>query len=106
MLQRQWIDTLEGFTGYVNRIVKEFYANLTDECVDENFFMFEKAYIRRSWCSFTPKNVADAFALPYPIEAPDVPFDRAVIFAELIGDPNIKLKESMHISQFTYHHAV
>ncbi|KAM6556601.1 hypothetical protein CsatB_003620 [Cannabis sativa] len=28
--ERQWVDTLIGFDGYVDRIVKEFYANITD----------------------------------------------------------------------------
>ena len=45
-LQRQWMDTLERFTGYVDRVVKEFYDNVTDECLDENSFMFEKVYVR------------------------------------------------------------
>lgn len=45
LLRLQWMDTLEGFSGYVDRIVKEFYANLTEKCVDENSFMFERVYV-------------------------------------------------------------
>ena len=99
------MDTLEGFTSYVDRIVKEFYANLTYACVDESSFMYERIYIRKSWCSFSPKDVADALGLPYPVETIDVPLDRTVVFAELTRDPNIELQESMYISQLTYHHA-
>ena len=80
LLQRQWMETLESFTRYVDRVVKEFYANLTDEHQDESSFMFEKVYVCGLWCSFTSKDVADALALPYSVEVPNMPFDRAVIF--------------------------
>lgn len=90
----------------MDRIVKEFYANLTNECVDENSFMYEKVYVRGSWCSFSPKDIVDALGLPYPVETIDMPFDRVVFFVELTGNPNTKLQESMHISQLTYHYAV
>ena len=43
------MDTLEGFTGYMDRVVKEFYANLTEECLDESSFMFGKVYVRGFW---------------------------------------------------------
>ena len=105
LLQRQWLGSLDGVSGYVDRVVREFYANLTEECMDENSFMFERVYVRGNWCSFSPKDVADALEVPYPIDTPEVPFDRAAIFAELCGDPNVEVQESMHISHLTYQNA-
>lgn len=106
LLQRKLVDTLEGFTRYVDRVVKFFYANITDECLDENSFMFRKVYVRGSWYSFSPKDVANALTLPSNVEPADVPFDSMVVFAELACDPNIKLTESMNIFQLTYQHTV
>ena len=105
LLQREWMETLDGFTGYVDRIVREFYANITEDCLDENSFMHEKVFVRGSWCSFSPKDIADALHLPYPVAATEVVFDRATVFAEITGDPKIELQESMHISLLTYHNA-
>lgn len=62
-------------------MVQEFYANLTKDCVDENSFMFERVYVRGNWCTFSPKDVADAPEVPYPVDTSDVQFDRAAIFA-------------------------
>ncbi|KAM6562997.1 hypothetical protein CsatB_022995 [Cannabis sativa] len=57
--ERQWVDTLIGFDGYVDRIVKEFYANITDEFLDEDSFMFAVS----NWfpCS-NPVNVSNELA--------------------------------------------
>ncbi|KAM6575175.1 hypothetical protein CsatA_023502 [Cannabis sativa] len=73
--ERQWVDTLIGFDGYVDRIVKEFYANISDEFLDEDSFMFCKVFIRGHWYSFTVKDVAEALNLPMGFEPTDVEFD-------------------------------
>ncbi|KAM6548535.1 hypothetical protein CsatB_020211 [Cannabis sativa] len=86
--ERQWVDTLIGFDGYVDRIVKEFYANITDEFLDEDSFMFGKA-----------------LNLPMGIEPTDVEFDRQKVFGYLSGDNEIELSDTMHMSQLTYQHA-
>ncbi|KAM6569415.1 hypothetical protein CsatB_017400 [Cannabis sativa] len=78
--KRQWVDTLIGFDGYVDRIVKEFYANITDEFLDEDSFMFGKVFVRGHWYSFTVKDVAEALNLPMGIEPNDVEFDRQKVF--------------------------
>ncbi|KAM6548123.1 hypothetical protein CsatB_019799 [Cannabis sativa] len=86
--ERQWVDTLIGFDGYVDRIVKEFYANITNEFLDEDSFMFGKD-----------------LNLPMGIEPTDVEFDRQKVFGYLSGDNEIELSDTMHMSQLTYQHA-
>ncbi|KAM6545480.1 hypothetical protein CsatB_026216 [Cannabis sativa] len=103
--ERQWVDTLIGFDGYVDRIVKEFYANITDEFLDEDSFMFGKVFVRGHWYSFTVKDVAEALNLPMGIEPTDVEFDRQKVFSYLSGDNEIELSDTMHMSQLTYQHA-
>ncbi|KAM6600626.1 hypothetical protein CsatA_020235 [Cannabis sativa] len=103
--ERQWVDTLIGFDGYVDRIVKEFYANITDEFLDEDSFMFGKVFVRGHWYSFTVKDVAETLNLPMGIEPTDVEFDRQKVFGYLSGDNEIELSDTMHMSQLTYQHA-
>ncbi|KAM6569348.1 hypothetical protein CsatB_017333 [Cannabis sativa] len=103
--ERQWVDTLIGFDGYVDRIVKEFYANITDEFLDEDSFMFGKVFVRGHWYSFTVKDVAEALNLPMRIEPTDVEFDRQKVFGYLTGDNEVELSDTMHMSQLTYQHA-
>ncbi|KAM6567838.1 hypothetical protein CsatA_026966 [Cannabis sativa] len=103
--ERQWVDTLIGFDGYVDRIVKEFYANITDEFLDEDSFMFGKVFVRGHWYSSTVKDVAEALNLPMGIEPTDVEFDRQKVFGYLSGDNEIELSDTMHMSQLTYQHA-
>ncbi|KAM6544010.1 hypothetical protein CsatB_008457 [Cannabis sativa] len=103
--ERQWVDTLIGFDGYVDRIVKEFYANITDEFLDEDSFMFGKVFVRGHWYSFTVKDVAEALNLPMGIEPTDVEFDRQKVFGYLTGDNEVELSDTMHMSQLTYQHA-
>ncbi|KAM6571172.1 hypothetical protein CsatA_015252 [Cannabis sativa] len=100
--ERQWVDTLIGFDGYVNRIVKEFYANITDEFLNEDSFMFGKVFVRGHWYSFTVKDVAEALNLPMGIEPTDVEFDRQKVFGYLTGDNEVELSDTMHMSQLTY----
>ncbi|KAM6574826.1 hypothetical protein CsatA_023153 [Cannabis sativa] len=103
--ERQWVDTLIGFDGYVDRIVKEFYANITDEFLDEDSFIFGKVFVRGHWYSFTVKDVPEALNLPMGIEPTDVEFDRQKVFGYLSGDNEIELSDTMHMSQLTYQHA-
>ncbi|KAM6542073.1 hypothetical protein CsatB_006520 [Cannabis sativa] len=103
--ERQWVDTLIGLDGYVDRIVKEFYANITDEFPYEDSFMFGKVFVRGHWYSFTVKDVAEALNLPMGIETTDVEFDRQKVFGYLSGDNEIELSDTMHMSQLTYQHA-
>ncbi|KAM6598506.1 hypothetical protein CsatA_018115 [Cannabis sativa] len=98
-------DTLIGFDGYVDRIVKEFYANITDEFLDEDSFLFGKVFVRGHWYSFTVKDVVEALNLPMGIEPTDVEFDRQKVFGYLSGDNEIELSDTMHMSQLTYQHA-
>ncbi|KAM6560012.1 hypothetical protein CsatA_029251 [Cannabis sativa] len=103
--ERRWVDTLIGFDGYADRIVKEFYANITDEFLDEDSFMFGKVFVRGHWYSFTVKDVAEALNLPMGIEPTDVEFDREKVFGYLTSDNDVELFDTMHMSQLTYQHA-
>ncbi|KAM6547318.1 hypothetical protein CsatB_018994 [Cannabis sativa] len=105
--ERQWMDTLIGFwyysfDGCVDRIVKEFYANITDEFLDEDSFIFGKVFVRGHWYSSTVKDVAEALNLPMGIETTDVEFDRQKVFGYLTGDNDVGLSDTMHMSQLTY----
>ncbi|KAM6553588.1 hypothetical protein CsatB_014350 [Cannabis sativa] len=104
--ERQWMDTLIGFDGYVDQTVKEFYANISDECLDKDSFMFGKVFVTGHWYSFTVKDVAEALNLPMGIETTDVEFDRQKVFRYLTGDNEVELSDTMHMSQLTYQHVV
>ncbi|KAM6542466.1 hypothetical protein CsatB_006913 [Cannabis sativa] len=95
-----------GLDGYVDRIVKEFYANITDEFLDEGSFMFGEVFVRGHWYSFTVKDVAATLNFPMGIETTDVEFDRQKVFGFLTGDNDVEPSNTMHMSQLTYQHAV
>ncbi|XP_062074055.1 uncharacterized protein LOC133778201 [Humulus lupulus] len=97
MLQdRKWIGSLVKFTGFVDRIVKEFYVNITDEIIEHKSPLYCKVYVRGHWFSFSPQDIAKALHLPLDDEDDDDldSLDKDEVIIELVGQkmvwpPNI-----------------
>ena len=83
---REWVGSVVKLSGYVDRVVKEFYANLTHDVIDPNSPHFEKVYVRGRWYSFAPKEVAFALQIPVAtVEDQNDILDRDEVLSELVG---------------------
>lgn len=83
---REWVGSLVKLSGYVERVVKEFYTNLTNDVVDLKSPHFEKVYVRGRWYSFSPKDIAIALQIPIAtIEDQSETLDRDEVLSELVG---------------------
>ncbi|XP_062080685.1 uncharacterized protein LOC133785472 [Humulus lupulus] len=88
MLQdRKWTGSLVKFTGFVDRIVKEFFANLTNEIIEPKSPLYCKVFVRGHWFSFSPQDIAHALHLPLDVEDDDDPasLDKDAVITELVG---------------------
>ncbi|XP_062089566.1 uncharacterized protein LOC133796100 [Humulus lupulus] len=88
MLQdRKWTDSLVKFTGFADRIVKEFYANLTNEIIEPKSSLYNKVFVRGHWFSFSPQDIALALHLPLDVEDDDdvASLDKDTVITELVG---------------------
>ncbi|XP_062080246.1 uncharacterized protein LOC133785002 [Humulus lupulus] len=88
MLQdRKWTGSLVKFTSFVDRIVKEFYANLTNEIIDPKSPLYCKVYVRGHWFSFSLQDIAEALHLPLDVEDDDdlASLDKDAVITELVG---------------------
>ncbi|XP_062081184.1 uncharacterized protein LOC133785989 [Humulus lupulus] len=84
---REWVGSLVKLSGYVERVVKEFYANLTHDVLDPKSPHFEKVYVRGQWYSFTPKDIAITLQIPIATvedQAAET-LDRDEVLSELVG---------------------
>lgn len=61
---REWVGSLVKLSGYVERVVNEFYANLTNDVLDPKSPHFEKVYVCGRSYSFAPKDIAIALQIP------------------------------------------
>ncbi|XP_062091214.1 uncharacterized protein LOC133797320 [Humulus lupulus] len=89
MLQdRKWTGSLVKFTGFVDRIVKEFYADLTNEIIEPKSSLYNKVYVRGHWFYFSPQDIALALHLPLDVEDDDdvASLDKDTIITELVGE--------------------
>ncbi|XP_062103310.1 uncharacterized protein LOC133814359 [Humulus lupulus] len=88
MLQdRKWTGSLVNFTGFVDRIVKEFYANLTNEIIEPKSSLYNKVFVRGHWFSFSPQDIAHALHIPLDVEDDDdlASLDKDTVITELVG---------------------
>ena len=58
--ETEWLGTLQGFYGSIERIIKEFYANLTNNLLDPKSLFFGKVYVKGHYLSFFVKDIATA----------------------------------------------
>ncbi|KAM6555740.1 hypothetical protein CsatB_002759 [Cannabis sativa] len=102
----QWENTLTGFNGFIANIVKDFYANLTDDFLDENSRLYRRVYVRGHWFSFSKKDIAHALQLPENVSNPVMSMDRELMLSELTGARyELKPGESLRITHLTFAHA-
>ncbi|KAM6580080.1 hypothetical protein CsatA_003854 [Cannabis sativa] len=102
----QWENTLTGFIGYIANIVKDFYANLTDDFLDENSRLYRRVYVRGHWFSFSEKDIAQALQLPENVSNAVMSMDRELMHSELTGARSeLKPGESLRITHLTFAHA-
>ncbi|XP_062114085.1 uncharacterized protein LOC133825111 [Humulus lupulus] len=110
MLQdRKWTGSLVKFTGFVDRIVKEFYANLTNEIIEPKSPLYYKVFVRGHWFSFSPQDIAHALHLPLDVEEDDdlATLDRDTIITELVGQKMVWPSNTViSVSNLTYTYAV
>ncbi|KAM6548649.1 hypothetical protein CsatB_020325 [Cannabis sativa] len=102
----QWENTLTGFIGFIANIIKEFYANLTDDFLDENSRLYRRVYVRGHWFSFSEKDIAQALQLPENVSNAVMSMDRDLMHSELTGARSeLKPGESLRITHLTFAHA-
>ncbi|XP_062094346.1 uncharacterized protein LOC133800405 [Humulus lupulus] len=110
MLQdRKWTGSLVKFTGFVDRIVKEFYANLTNEIIEPKFPLYCKVFVRGHWFSFSPQDIAHALHLPLNVEDDDDPasLDKDAIITELVGQKMVWPSNTViSVTNLTYTYVV
>ncbi|XP_062119015.1 uncharacterized protein LOC133832723 [Humulus lupulus] len=110
MLQdRKWTGSFVKFTGFVDRIVKEFYANLTNEIIEPKSSMYNKVFVRGHWFSFSPQDIALALHLPLDVEDDDdvASLDKGTIITELVGKKMVWPSNTViSVSNLTYTYAV
>ncbi|XP_062106355.1 uncharacterized protein LOC133817768 [Humulus lupulus] len=110
MLQdRQWTGSLVKFTGFVDRIVKEFYANLTNEIIEPKSSLYNKVFVRGHWFSFFPQDIALALHLPLDVEHDDdvASLDKDTVITELVGQKMVWPSNTViSVSNLTYTYAV
>ncbi|XP_062089516.1 uncharacterized protein LOC133796052 [Humulus lupulus] len=110
MLQdRKWTGSLVKFTGFVDRIVKEFYANLTNEIIEPKSPLYCKVFFRGHWFSFSPQDIAHALHLPLDVEDDDdlATLDKDTVITELVGKIMVWPSNTViPVSNLTYTYAV
>ncbi|XP_062113670.1 uncharacterized protein LOC133824713 [Humulus lupulus] len=110
MLQdRKWTGSLVKFTGFVDRIVKEFYANLTNEIIEPKSPLYNKVFVRGHWFSFSPQYIAHALHLPLDVEDDDdlASLDKDTVITELVGQKMVWPSNTViSVSNLTYTYAV
>ncbi|XP_062114168.1 uncharacterized protein LOC133825207 [Humulus lupulus] len=110
MLQdRKWTGSLVKFTGFVDRIVKEFYANLTNENIEPKSPLYCKVFVRGHWFSFSPQDITLALHLPLDVEDDDdlASLDKDAIIIELVGKKMVWPSNTViSVSNLTYTYAV
>ncbi|XP_062089638.1 uncharacterized protein LOC133796172 [Humulus lupulus] len=110
MLQdRNWTGSLVKFTGFVDRIVKEFYANLTHEIVEPKSSLYHKVFVRGHWFSFSPRDIALALHLPLAVEddVDGASLDKDMVITELVGQKMVWSSNTViSVSNLTYTYAV
>ncbi|XP_062119280.1 uncharacterized protein LOC133833033 [Humulus lupulus] len=110
MLQgRQWTCSLVKFSGFVDRIVIEFYANLTNEIIEPSSPLFNKVFVRGHWFSFSPQDIALALHLPLTVEddVDGASLDKDMVITELVGQKMVWPSNTViSVSNLTYTYAV
>ncbi|XP_062114165.1 uncharacterized protein LOC133825204 [Humulus lupulus] len=110
MLQdKKWTGSLVKFTFFVDRIVKEFYANLTNEIIEPKSPLYCKVYVRGHWFSFSPQDIAHALHLPLDIEDDDdlASLDKDAVITELVGKKIVWPSNTViSVTNLTYTYAV
>ncbi|XP_062100335.1 uncharacterized protein LOC133806225 [Humulus lupulus] len=110
MLQdRKWIGSLVKFTGFVDRIVKEFYANLTNEIIKPKSPLYCKVFDRGHWFSFSPQDIAHALHHPLDVEEDDdlATLDKDTVITDLVGQKMVWPSNTVIlVSNLTYTYAV
>ncbi|XP_062087357.1 uncharacterized protein LOC133794141 [Humulus lupulus] len=110
MLQdRQWTGSLVKFSGFVDRIVKEFYANLTNEIIEPSSPLYNKVFVRGHWFSFSPQDIALALHLPLAFEddVDGASLDKDMVITELVGQKMVWPSNTViSVSNLTYTYAV
>ncbi|XP_062085408.1 uncharacterized protein LOC133791500 [Humulus lupulus] len=110
MLQdRQWTGSLVKFSGFVDRIVKEFYANLTNEIIEPSSPLYNKVFVRGHWFSFSPQDIALALHLPLDVEedVDGASLDKDMVITELVGQKMVWPSNTViSVSNLTYTYAV
>ncbi|XP_062104244.1 uncharacterized protein LOC133815417 [Humulus lupulus] len=106
MLQdRQWTGSLVKFSGFVDRIVKHFYANLTNEIIEPSSPLYNKVFVRGHWFSFSPQDIALALHLPLPVDGASL--DKDMVITELVGQKMVWPSNTViSVSNLTYTYAV
>ena len=96
---------MSDFDGFVPWVVKEFYANLNDELLDQNSFMFHKVYVRGHWYRFSPTEIAKALNL-VPIEIDDsIEFAKDQVLSELVGQAMVwEPSTSLQVTDLTHYY--
>ncbi|XP_062085277.1 uncharacterized protein LOC133791364 [Humulus lupulus] len=110
MLQdRQWTGSLVKFSGFVDRIVKEFYANLTNEIIEPSSPLYNKVFVRGHWFSFSPQDIALALHLPLDVEddVDGASLDKDMVITELVGQKMVWPSHTViSVSNLTYTYVV
>ncbi|XP_062086269.1 uncharacterized protein LOC133792384 [Humulus lupulus] len=110
MLQdKKWTGSLVKFTGFVDRIVKEFYANLTNEIIEHKSPLYCKVFVRGHWFSFSPQDIAHALHLPLDVKDDDdlATLDKDTVITELVGQKMVWPSNIViSVSNLTYTYAV
>ncbi|XP_062113497.1 uncharacterized protein LOC133824584 [Humulus lupulus] len=110
MLQdRKWTGSLVKFTGFVDRIVKEFYAYLTNEIIEPKSPLYCKVFVRGHWFSFSPQDIAHALHLPLDVEDDDdlATLDKDMVITELVGQKMVWPSNTViSVSNLTYTYVV
>ncbi|XP_062081383.1 uncharacterized protein LOC133786194 [Humulus lupulus] len=110
MLQdRKWTGSLVKCTGFMDRIFKEFYANLTNEIIEPKSSLYNKVFVRGHWFSFSPQDIALALHLPLDVGDDDdlASLDKDMVITELVGQKMVWPSHTViSVSNLTYTYAV
>ncbi|XP_062089569.1 uncharacterized protein LOC133796102 [Humulus lupulus] len=110
MLQdKKWTGSLVKFTGFVDRIVKKFYDNLTNEIIEHKSPLYCKVFVRGHWFSFSPQDIAHALHLPLDVEDDDdlATHDKDTVITELVGQKMVWPSNTViSVSNLTYTYVV
>ncbi|XP_062113181.1 uncharacterized protein LOC133824320 [Humulus lupulus] len=106
---RKWTGSLVKFTGFMDRIVKEFYANLTNEIIEPKSPLYCKVFVRGHWFSFSPQDISHALHLPLDVEDDDdlASLDKDAVITELVGQKMVWPSNTViSVANLTYTYAV